>query len=139
MLGQLRGFVEEYNVVFRSLKAVKVAVFGAVLKLYRASVPELDDFVFVVIPSDVKQFASENIDMVLDKFGICSSDDQDSDTGEFESEEFRFCSDRPRLSSASCYAPPKAICLVFALRNNFCFSLGSFIVKIGNGHHLLLH
>lgn len=95
MLGQLCGFVKEYNVVFRSLKAVKIAVFGAVLKLYRASVPELDDFVFVVIPSDVKQFASENIDMVLDKFGICSSDDQDSDTGELESEEFRFCPDRP--------------------------------------------
>lgn len=95
MLGQLRGFVEEYNVVFRSLKAVKVAVFGAVLEFYHASVPELDDFVFVVILGDIEQFASENIDMVLDKFGICSSDDQDSDAGEVESEKFRFCPDRP--------------------------------------------
>ena len=65
------------------------------MKLYRASVPELDDFVFVVIPSDVEKFASENIDMVLDQFGICSSDDQDSDTRKVESEKFRFCPDRP--------------------------------------------
>jgi hypothetical protein len=62
--------------------------------------------------------------VVVNKFGIGSSDDQNANACVSECKQLRLGSDCPTFASSSCYAPPKAICVLSAARKIFCFSLG---------------
>ena len=58
------------------MHSVEVSVLGTVLKVDGAAVAELENLVLIVISRNTDEFGSEDVDVVVDEFGVGSTDNE---------------------------------------------------------------